>query len=94
MFEDYKAFMNGMVQTYKEENLPAIYSGMTEDKYMDANARYWMLHVRNVNWANKMPDMMKKGSNFFAVGAAHLAGDDGLIKLLQAKGYKVEPILN
>ncbi len=94
MFEDYKAFMNGMITIYKEENLPVLYRDMTVDKYMDANARYWMLHVRNVNWANKIPDMMKKGSNFFAVGAAHLGGDDGLIKLLQAKGYTVEPILN
>ncbi|WP_170137623.1 TraB/GumN family protein [Chitinophaga dinghuensis] len=93
-FEEYKAFMDGMVKIYKEENLPVIYNDMTSEKFMDTNAKYWMLHVRNVNWANKMPDMMKKGSNFFAVGAGHLGGDDGLIKLLQAKGYTVEPILN
>jgi uncharacterized protein YbaP (TraB family) len=35
---------------------------------------------------------MKEGSTFFAVGAAHLDGNNGLIMLLRHKGYTVKPI--
>ena len=39
-----------------------------------------------------MMALMKKKSVFFAVGAAHLCGEDGLIELLTKKGYRVEGI--
>ena len=37
---------------------------------------------------------MKNKSVFVAVGAGHLLGEKGLIKLLRAEGYIVEPIEN
>lgn len=52
-----------------------------------------MLDNRNRNWIKKMPDMMKKGSVFFAVGAAHLPGDTGIIYLLRKAGYTVKPVM-
>jgi uncharacterized protein YbaP (TraB family) len=36
--------------------------------------------------------MAKKESTFFAVGAGHLGGDQGVISLLRKKGYTVKPI--
>ena len=47
---------------------------------------------RNLKWMKKLPDIMKEGSSFIAVGALHLAGEDGLLNLLEKSGYKVEPI--
>jgi uncharacterized protein YbaP (TraB family) len=41
-----------------------------------------------------MPEMMQKESVFFAVGAAHLAGELGVINLLKKAGYTVKPIMN
>ncbi|RZM07774.1 MAG: hypothetical protein EOO88_51215, partial [Pedobacter sp.] len=35
---------------------------------------------------------MQEGSCFVAVGLAHLQYNDGLIKLLRQKGYKVKQI--
>ena len=35
-----------------------------------------------------MPAMMKKTKCIFAVGAAHLGGEKGVIQLLQKAGYK------
>lgn len=52
-----------------------------------------MLTKRNQEWITKMPEMMKNNSTFFAVGAGHLLGKNGVIQLLKDKGYKVTPVL-
>ena len=83
-----------MVQNYKNENLPELYKESTTPKLMNENSKKWMLEVRNENWAVKMPNVMKDKSTFFAVGAAHLLGKEGLINLLRKAGYSVEPVLN
>jgi uncharacterized protein YbaP (TraB family) len=44
-----------------------------------------LLTDRNRRWANAVAGM--RGRPFIAVGAAHLAGPDNLISLLQAKGF-------
>jgi uncharacterized protein YbaP (TraB family) len=51
------------------------------------------IDVRNEKWISRMGEKMDQQSVFFAVGAGHLWGEYGLIKLLRAAGYKVEPIL-
>lgn len=51
-----------------------------------------LLKDRNVNWMKTLPDLMKNGSQFIAVGAAHLMGPDGLIVLLEKEGYTVTPV--
>lgn len=47
---------------------------------------------RNKNWISKMSEIMMEKPTFFGVGAAHLAGEEGVIKLLRKKGYKVEAV--
>ena len=83
-----------LVQNYIQEDLPELYKDITAPKVMNENAKKWMSEVRNTNWAVKMPDMMKDKSTFFAVGAAHLLGEQGVINLLRKAGYTVKPILN
>ncbi|WP_154855715.1 TraB/GumN family protein [Cyclobacterium xiamenense] len=51
-----------------------------------------LVDQRNESWIRPMGDLMQKGSMFFAVGAGHLAGDRGLIRLLKKEGYLVERI--
>ncbi len=51
-----------------------------------------MIADRNNAWVEQMPAMMSAGATLFVVGAGHLVGDDGLIKLLTAAGYKVEAV--
>jgi len=48
---------------------------------------------RNNNWMKILPDSLKMGNCFVAVGLAHLDGSKGLIKQLQDQGFSVEPIL-
>jgi len=47
---------------------------------------------RNTAWMQKLPEMMKEKSSFIAVGALHLAGEEGLLNLLKEAGYTVEPV--
>jgi len=83
-----------LVQNYIQENLPEIYKDITAPKVMNAKSKKRILDVRNENWVAKMPDMMKDKSTFFAVGAAHLLGEQGVIELLRKSGYTVRPVKN
>jgi uncharacterized protein YbaP (TraB family) len=51
-----------------------------------------LLKKRNEKWMNVLPDLMKRGSQFIAVGALHLPGPEGLIALLRQAGYTVTPV--
>ena len=51
-----------------------------------------LLYNRNHNWVGQMPDIMQTAPTLFVIGAGHLPGEQGLIKLLQGKGYTVEPL--
>lgn len=83
-----------LVQNYIQENLPEIYKGLTASKAMNEKTRKVLLDVRNENWIVKMPNIMKEKSTFFAVGAGHLLGEQGVINLLRKKGYTVKPVMN
>lgn len=48
---------------------------------------------RNLGMAGKAEELLKSGKNvFFSVSTSHFLGDDGIIKLLESKGYQVEKI--
>jgi uncharacterized protein YbaP (TraB family) len=53
-----------------------------------------MLFDRNEVMAKSMDSIMKTGSLFAAVGAAHLPGKNGMIEVLRKKGYTVTPIIS
>jgi uncharacterized protein YbaP (TraB family) len=82
-----------LVQHYQTEELEQVYKSVTGEKGMSKTALYWLLEARNANWVKIMPAMMKEKSTFFAVGAGHLAGEKGVIRLLRANGYTVKPVL-
>jgi uncharacterized protein YbaP (TraB family) len=83
-----------MVQNYIQENLPEIYNDVTAEKVMNEKTRKVLLDGRNENWIVMMPNIMKEKSTFFAVGAGHLLGEQGVIRLLRKKGYTVQPVMN
>lgn len=90
----YSELFNKMIEDYKNEHLADLYAKLSDKRFMNAEAKRWLLTERNRNWAGEMPAMMKAESVLFAVGAAHLLGNDGVIELLKAKGYTIKPVLN
>lgn len=79
-----------LVTEYKSENLnqlAAIMEAEAEGDFLDV-----LLYNRNRNWIPIMAKMMKKERVFFGVGAGHLAGQLGVVRLLEAEGYNLKPI--
>ena len=53
---------------------------------------YQIIYNRNANWAVLMPDIMAAKPTLFAVGAGHLPGEKGVLKLLQNAGFIIEEV--
>ncbi|MFH6997714.1 TraB/GumN family protein [Flavobacterium sp. FlaQc-57] len=85
--------MTKLVTAYKSENLNDLYLITNDKRFTSEKTRKIILDDRNVNWVQQIPAMIKKESVFFAVGAGHLVGEEGVINLLRKAGYKVKPVM-
>jgi uncharacterized protein YbaP (TraB family) len=79
------------IATYMDADLDGIEKWTAE---MDTADRKFILDDRNIKMAKAMDSLAAKGSCFFAVGAGHLPGNAGLIKLLRSYGYTVRPVFS
>lgn len=52
-----------------------------------------LIYNRNADWITKMPALMAQKPTLFAVGAAHLPGEKGVLNLLRKAGYTVEGVV-
>lgn len=91
--EDHKlrfAYLERMKMVYLNRDLNKI----AEMSYGKAGTDFHdlVLIKRNLKMAGRMDSLAQIRNTFFAVGAAHLPGDSGLISLLRKRGYSVEPI--
>ncbi|MFY0594066.1 TraB/GumN family protein [Roseivirga sp.] len=80
-----------MVETYKAQDVEAlgnIFNNFPEFKKYEEE----LITNRNKNWISKIETLTKEKSIFVAVGAAHLGGKNGVIRLLKKAGYKVTPV--
>lgn len=80
-----------MAQFYHKQDLENL-TKMILDTEEFGSASEDFLNKRNLNWIPKMEELMKTKSCFFAVGAGHLGGTNGVIQLLRQKGYEVTPV--
>lgn len=51
-----------------------------------------LLYGRNADWVKQMPAIMSDKPTLFVVGAFHLCGERGVLKMLEAEGYKIEAV--
>src|SRR5215203_1631128 len=78
-----------MIQMYLQQDLGGI------DTFINGYERETkdvLLTQRNIKMARRMDSLSAIRTMFFAVGAAHLPGDSGVITLLRHKGFTVEPV--
>lgn len=89
----YEAWLDG--DAAKLEELTADdTAGLTEaQRQLLADYQKTMYTGRNLGMAGKAEELLRSGKNvFFSVSTTHFLGDDGIIKLLEDKGYTVERI--
>lgn len=80
-----------MIAAYKSQNLNKLLDITNKETAMKMNTDIF-LDKRNIAWIPTMENMMKESTTFFAVGAAHLPGANGVLELLKKQGYTVETV--
>jgi uncharacterized protein YbaP (TraB family) len=80
-----------MLNVYKEKDVNQLHQLTTKEEdfgeYQDI-----LLSNRNHNWIPIIGEEAKKRPTFFAFGAGHLGGENGVINLLRKAGFTVKPI--
>ena len=90
--KDKKEFQE-MITIYQNKDIEGMLKMMSDsDNKITSENQDILLNDRNKNWIPIMIKTMKDKPTFFGVGAGHLAGEEGVIKLLRKKGYKVEAV--
>lgn len=87
MVSIYLSGETGLFWPFFEAVLP---SGEDGTGYAEFQER--LITARNRTMAEGAAPLVERGNAFIAVGALHLAGDDGLVALLQQKGFEVEAV--
>ena len=87
-----KKSFDEMLDIYLKKDINALYEVTVKDPDF-GNYEALMLNNRNNNWIPVITAAAKEMPTFFAVGAAHLGGEKGVISLLRKSGFKVMPIV-
>jgi len=90
-FAQQDSILQQMYQIYTAQNIDEMYSMITNEpllKEMQAT----LIDDRNRAWIPKIKKLSKKKNTFVAVGAGHLGGPNGVIRLLEREGYLLTPV--
>jgi uncharacterized protein YbaP (TraB family) len=99
-YQNYKQFSistfslseENILQTYLSGDIEEMRQSLKAQLAVSANAYNLLITNRNILMAKGIDSLCKKHSLFVAVGAAHLAGKEGIIQLLKNKGYTVRQV--
>lgn len=87
------AELQKVMEVYRSQDIEGLLK-MSLESENTTTSKYTadLLDKRNRNWIPVIAAAAAQKPTFFGVGAAHLPGDEGVIKLLRKQGYKVEPV--
>lgn len=85
----HKTRMKKMIGRYMDGNIQALYKAAKKDA---KGMRKELLFRRNKIMAGRFAVLAQKSALFCAVGAGHLAGGKGLLRLVKKSGFKVVPM--
>jgi uncharacterized protein YbaP (TraB family) len=93
-FDVANEMVKNITTAYFSQNLKQIEDAMEEESNFDCGTTEEdediLINNRNRNWVELMPDMMAEQPTLFVVGAGHLCGEKGVLKLLEKAGYTIE----
>lgn len=90
--EDVKKELNEMIEVYLAQDLDRLALIINDTSQMSADELDALLTKRNIGMHDSMMVIMKRYPTFFAVGAAHLPGEVGLLQLLATSGCRLRPV--
>lgn len=82
-----------MIDLYKKQDIEALTKMISGQMIGMKGMQDELLDKRNQNWIPAIEQNIRQKSTFFAVGAGHLGGEKGVLKLLQQKGYTLKSLL-
>ncbi|NUN99416.1 MAG: TraB/GumN family protein [Saprospiraceae bacterium] len=88
-FSRYRQQTLKMAEWYASGNLAQLHRASVKGQ---GNLKRLLLYERNVVMAGRISVMASTRPTLFAVGAGHLAGKYGLIRLIKNKGLKISPL--
>jgi uncharacterized protein len=91
--DEQKKMFQQMVSLYKQQDIEGFQEIFKEASVGMDNFTEVLLVQRNKNWIPVIAREAKEMPTFFAVGAGHLSGDQGVIALLRQAGFTVKPVL-
>jgi len=87
------AYFDRMLKAWQSGDVLALNRLFVDEGLKNGELNRVMNTDRNITMAKKVDEMLIKGCRcFVVVGAGHLGGEAGMIKLLQAKGYEIEQL--
>jgi uncharacterized protein YbaP (TraB family) len=91
-WDEYVKTVAQNVAWYRSQDIEAFTHDIHYGDFKDY-AQY-LLDNRNHRWIPEIEKAVTNGRVLFAVGAAHLAGENGLINLLRRDGFTLTPMMN
>jgi len=86
------AELKKLMEVYKTQDVDKLFEATSSQVEDDKEFHARLLDERNMSWIPKLETAFKEKPTFVAVGAGHLGGKHGVIKLLRSKGYEVRPV--
>jgi uncharacterized protein YbaP (TraB family) len=81
-----------MQEVYTRQNVDSLYLLIAEEGGTISEEQSEFLDDRNEKWIPKIEAMISDKKTFIAVGAGHLGGPNGVIRLLEKRGYTLSPV--
>jgi uncharacterized protein YbaP (TraB family) len=88
---------NRLIEAYLKQDAAAIYDQMTnasnaEEARLSETFEQDFVVARNLRMAERLAGKIGDGGAFVAVGALHLPGEQGLVRLMEESGYRVSRV--
>jgi uncharacterized protein len=97
--DEMPTIFNKLHELYLKRNLTALMEfsieymrKSSEDKALIDSFYEGIVDKRNITMVKRMEKRLKEGNAFIAVGALHLPGKNGILNLLQKRGYQVSAV--
>ncbi|MBT8232997.1 MAG: TraB/GumN family protein [Saprospiraceae bacterium] len=81
-----------MINMYVSQDINKMVTSISDEESGLQGYEDLLLNQRNHNWIPIMAKKMAQAKTFFAVGAGHLGGEEGVIHLLKKEGFTLTPL--